>query len=63
LASQLQLFPDIPIQVPFNDVRIGIIGLDTSHSIAFTRIINNPEDNDMAGYRVVAAYPYGSRNH
>jgi predicted dehydrogenase len=44
------------------DVRIGIIGLDTSHSIAFTRIINNAEDNDMAGYTVVAAYPYGSRN-
>ncbi len=43
------------------DVRIGIIGLDTSHSIAFTRIINNPEDEDMRGYRVVAAYPYGSR--
>jgi predicted dehydrogenase len=46
---------------PAKDVKIGIIGLDTSHSIAFTRIINNPDDNDMAGYRVVAAYPYGSR--
>lgn len=38
--------------------RIGIIGLDTSHSEAFTQIINN----DMAdrGFRVVAAYPHGS---
>jgi predicted dehydrogenase len=43
------------------DVKIGIIGLDTSHSIAFTRIINNPDDVDMKGFRVVAAYPYGSR--
>lgn len=42
--------------------RIGIIGLDTSHSIAFTREFN-AEDPDPAlgGYRVVAAYRYGSR--
>ncbi len=44
-----------------DDVRIGIIGLDTSHSIAFTRLINDPDDDDMKGYRVVAAYPFGSR--
>lgn len=39
--------------------RIGIIGLDTSHSQIFTKVINNggPE---MAGYKVVAAYPHGS---
>lgn len=41
--------------------RIGIIGLDTSHSEVFTKIINNggPE---MAGYKVVAAYPHGSKD-
>jgi hypothetical protein len=44
-----------------NDVRIGMIGLDTSHSTAFTAIINDAEDDAMKGYRVVAAYPYGSR--
>jgi predicted dehydrogenase len=44
-----------------SDVRIGMIGLDTSHSIAFTGIINNTDDKAMAGYRVVAAYPYGSK--
>lgn len=43
------------------DTKIGIIGLDTSHSIAFTRIINNPEDIAMKGFRVTAAYPFGSR--
>lgn len=43
-------------------VRIGIIGLDTSHSIAFTKTINNPDDEAMKGYNVVAAYPYGSRS-
>ncbi|HEY2252701.1 MAG TPA: Gfo/Idh/MocA family oxidoreductase [Planctomycetaceae bacterium] len=44
-------------------IRIGIIGLDTSHSIAFTQIINKPGDKDkerVAGFRIVAAYPKGS---
>ncbi len=42
--------------------RIGIIGLDTSHSVAFTREFNAPNpDPALRGYRVVAAYPYGSR--
>ena len=43
--------------------RIGIIGLDTSHSIAFTNLLNNPEAGDkLKGYKVVAAYPYGSKD-
>jgi predicted dehydrogenase len=42
---------------------IGIIGLDTSHSTAFTRIINGSEGKaDMSDFRIVAAYPYGSRD-
>jgi predicted dehydrogenase len=42
--------------------RVGIIGLDTSHSIAFTRLLNNTAaGNVYHGYRVVAAYPFGSR--
>ncbi|WP_025765292.1 Gfo/Idh/MocA family protein [Dyadobacter tibetensis] len=42
--------------------RVGIIGLDTSHSIAFTKALNAAEpDPVFDGYRVVAAYPYGSR--
>ncbi len=47
-----------------NDVtRIGIIGLDTSHSIAFTKLLNSPDaGSDFAGYQVVAAYPHGSRD-
>lgn len=41
--------------------RIGIIGLDTSHSIAFTKEFNNPKaDTELVGYKVVAAYPKGS---
>jgi len=41
--------------------KVGIIGLDTSHSIAFTRMLNNPDpDPRFKGYRIVAAYPRGS---
>jgi hypothetical protein len=43
--------------------RIGIIGLDTSHSTAFTKVLNAAEsDAAYQGYRVVAAYPQGSRD-
>ncbi|MGE3316302.1 MAG: family 16 glycoside hydrolase [Planctomycetaceae bacterium] len=42
-------------------IRIGIIGLDTSHAIAFTKEFNAPKPAaDLAGFRVVAAYPKGS---
>jgi len=42
--------------------RVGIIGLDTSHSVAFTKALNAvTTDARLKGYRVVAAYPYGSR--
>jgi hypothetical protein len=43
------------------ELKVGIIGLDTSHVIAFTRILNDPDAApDVAGCRVVAAYPQGS---
>lgn len=42
-------------------VRVGLIGLDTSHVIAFTRAFNDPNDpNHVPGVRVVAAYRGGS---
>ena len=44
-----------------NGKRVGIIGLDTSHSIAFTKALNDPAAGDtFGGYKVVAAYPKGS---
>lgn len=48
-------------------LRAGIIGLDTSHAIAFTNALNKgpkkPEDKEkVAGVVVVAAYPQGSRD-
>ena len=42
-------------------IRIGMIGLDTSHVISFTKIINDPQaTGDLADVRVVAAYRGGS---
>jgi predicted dehydrogenase len=42
-------------------LRAGIIGLDTSHVVAFTQLLNAPEPKpELAGVRVVAAYPGGS---
>lgn len=41
--------------------RIGIIGLDTSHSVAFTASLNSAGVGDKyKGYKIVAAYPHGS---
>ena len=41
--------------------RIGIIGLDTSHSLAFTKWFNRENaEAETGGYKVVAAYPQGS---
>ncbi len=41
--------------------RVGIIGLDTSHSIAFTEEFNSLDaGNNLMGYKVTAAYPFGS---
>ena len=41
-------------------IRLGIIGLDTSHVVAFTEFINDPALG--SGCKVVAAYPGGSKD-
>jgi predicted dehydrogenase len=42
-------------------LRAGIIGLDTSHVVAFTELLNAKDQKpDLAGVRVVAAFPAGS---
>jgi len=44
-------------------LRVGVIGLDTSHAIAFTEILNTPKPAGADyGCKVVAAYPQGSRD-
>ncbi len=43
-------------------VKIGIIGLDTSHSTAFTKFLNGEDKKEeFKDFRIVAAYPYGSK--
>jgi hypothetical protein len=42
-------------------IRVGIIGTDTSHVTAFTRLLNDANDpNHVPGARVVAAFKAGS---
>ncbi len=46
-------------------MKVGIIGLDTSHAIAFTKTLNKPKgkgDAIFEGFRVTHAYPKGSRD-
>ena len=43
------------------DLKIGLIGLDTSHATAFTEILNDPSAKDhVPGAKVVAAFKGGS---
>jgi hypothetical protein len=43
--------------------KIGIIGLDTSHSTEFTKAFNDmAAAPELGGYKVVAAYPRGSND-
>jgi len=60
-------------KLPETITRIGIIGLDTSQVTMIISHINNIKGegfdvvqpvwgDDLVGFRVVAAYPYGSRN-
>lgn len=44
-------------------LRAGIIGVDTSHAIEFTKLLNNPDaKGELAGMKIVAAFPGGSQD-
>ncbi|MEM7014048.1 MAG: Gfo/Idh/MocA family oxidoreductase [Verrucomicrobiota bacterium] len=61
LQPQSSLAQDAAAEASQNEIRVGIIGLDTSHVIAFTKAMNNPDaEGHLATCRVVAAYPKGS---
>jgi predicted dehydrogenase len=63
LLAAVVLFPVCGFsQADSNEpIKVGIIGLDTSHVIAFTKALNDASDKDhVAGLRVVAAYKGGS---
>ena len=43
-------------------IKIGIIGLDTSHATAFTKLLNSDDKKpEYNKFKIVAAYPYGSK--
>jgi hypothetical protein len=58
LAIHLGIFPTLAGTA---ELRLGLIGLDTSHVTAFTDLLNNPKAKDhVPGARVVAAFKGGS---
>ncbi|HEX8278497.1 MAG TPA: gfo/Idh/MocA family oxidoreductase, partial [Segetibacter sp.] len=63
-VALLESFPNLyGRNIIQNEGRVGIIGLDTSHSVAFTKSLNTPEGSpQFKGYHVVAAYPKGSND-
>jgi predicted dehydrogenase len=62
-ALGLQTNPLNILSKPADDViKIGIIGLDTSHSPAFAEFFNGGgTEPGLSGFKVVAAYPFGSK--
>ena len=59
-VSLILLLSLVATILPAQVMKVGIIGLDTSHSTSFTRLINQDRIGD-GNFKVVAAYPYGSR--
>ena len=55
----LVLFPCLAVSA---ETKVGIIGLDGSHAIDFTRIMNVAKDPSCEGFRVTAAYQWGSKD-
>ena len=43
-------------------IRVGIIGCDTSHTIAFARVMNVNKPDFAEGFRVTAAHKWGSKD-
>ena len=44
------------------ETRVGVIGCDTSHTIAFTELMNKKCDPDCVGFRVTVAHKWGSHD-
>jgi hypothetical protein len=50
-------------ELPAAEIRVGFIGLDSSHCTAFTEVLHREGNaGDLAGVRIVAAYPGGSED-
>jgi hypothetical protein len=65
MKSQILFLTILPVvlaaSLPADDLRLGIIGTDTSHVVAFAHALNDRSDpNHVTGARVVIAYKGGS---
>jgi predicted dehydrogenase len=57
-ALILALLAPLPQDEP---IKVGIVGLDTSHVVAFTQLLNDPKNaNHVPGAKVVCAFKGGS---
>lgn len=60
-VSPVLLIVSLMVGAAAGEIRLGIVGTDTSHVIAFTRMLNDPSSPDyVPGARVIAAYKGGS---
>jgi len=49
------------LEIKAQEIKVGIIGLDTSHVLAFTKAFNDAKaEGPLANCKMVAAYPKGS---
>lgn len=61
LTAAIALLPATMTFAAEKELRVGIIGLDTSHVLAFAGMLNSKDPGpEFANCRVVAAYPKGS---
>jgi predicted dehydrogenase len=61
IALALLSFNSLSAAQGTQDLKIGLIGLDTSHCIAYTKMLNDPANSShVEGARITAAYPGGS---
>ena len=61
LFVALFVIPAVVLAVEPKPLKVGIIGLDNYQAVAFTQLYHDPKaTGDLAGIRVVAAFPIGS---
>ncbi|NQU43530.1 gfo/Idh/MocA family oxidoreductase, partial [bacterium] len=42
---------------------VGMVGLDTSHVVAFSKLLNDPDaPHHVSGAKVIAGFPGGSKD-
>ena len=57
----IALLAAAPVVSGAEEIRLGIVGLDTSHVTAFTELMHNPKHKDhVPGAKVVAGFKGGS---